>query len=275
MVSIVIQQGLIFSLTAVAVYLSSRVIRKDDLSIEGSFGIGGAITALLIEHKLSPSLAMMGSIFAGTLLGLLTGFLHTRLKMNHLMAGLVSTTAAFSLSLSLASANKVVEESHTIFSLVSDLYWWPTLVLLAISTTVIFIIRYILNSEVGLLLYCAGENPHLLVGLGKSSTFYNILCFMLANGITGLSGSLFVQWSGVFSITGNVGTLITGLACLMLSELLTKRLGFIIILSAILYQGIFVLTLELGVDPVFNNLIKAMAMVSLMMLAKSQKVKHA
>jgi putative ABC transport system permease protein len=264
-----VHQGLIFSLVAMAVFLTSRVINKDDLSVEGTFGFGGALSAVLLAHAVSPWLAVACSIFAGALLGSFTGILYTRLKMNHLMAGLVTTTACFSLSLALASANKNVAYERTIFSLgnlsepISE-----SLVLALIILVVVIIIYKLLCSEIGLLMRAAGDNPNLLINFRKSKSLYQTLGFALANSLTALAGSLFVQWSGFFSITGNIGTLITGLASLMIAELVVKRFSWIIIIASMMYQSIFALLLLIGVAPIWNNFSKAMIIILLVLLSK-------
>jgi putative tryptophan/tyrosine transport system permease protein len=265
----IINQGLVFSLVAMAVYLTSRVIHKDDLSVEGSFGLGGAITAVMLENTLPITLTLLASLAIGALVGICTGLLYTKLKMNHLMAGLVSTTACFSIALALASSNKIIQDDHTIFGSIA--LFTPTyresLILSLISVAVLVLVKLVLRSEIGLVLRAVGENPGILVHLGKSSTRYYVLGFTFANAITALAGSLFAQWSGFFSITGNIGVLVTGLATLMIAELLKRRLSITIILAAVVYQSIFLATLELGIDPVWNNLIKALLMVALVSIA--------
>lgn len=138
----------------------------------------------------------------------------------------------------------------------------------------------LLKSELGLILRATGDNPQMLLTLGKSTKNYYLFGFTLANAITALAGSLFVQWSGFFSITGNIGTLITGLASLMLAELVVKNLGVALILAAIVYQGILALTLTAGIPPVWINLVKAIIVVMLVILSrliatKGPKVRHA
>ncbi len=263
----VIDQGLIFSLVAIAVYLTSGVINKDDFSIEGSFGLGSAITAVMIERTALAWPALLTAVIAGALVGMCTGTLYTRLRMNHLMAGLVSTTACFSIALVLASSNKIVREDHTIFAGALS----EPLILLAIAGISLVAVMFLMRSEVGLLLRSVGENPGLLTQLGKSANAYYIMGFAIANAASALAGSLFVQWSGYFSITGNIGVLITGIATLMIAELVSKKLGFAIIAAAVVYQSIFLLTLELGVDPRFNNLIKATVMVLLMVVGNAAR----
>jgi putative ABC transport system permease protein len=187
--------------------------------------------------------------------------------MNHLMAGLVSTTGCFSIALAIASSNKIISERHTIFSWQSPLS--EAVILAIFALFIVLAIMYLMRSEIGLLLRAVGENPRLLVHLGKSADRYHCAGFIMANAITAIAGSLFVQWSGFFSITGNIGVLVTGLATLMMAELVSKRLSLGIVLAAIFYQGVFLVTLEVGVDPVFNNLIKAMVMVALVIAARA------
>lgn len=267
----VINQGFIFSLVAIAVYITSRIIQKDDLSVAGSFGLGGAITAVVIERTAYAWPAVIIAIIAGALLGACTGLLFTRLKMNHLMAGLVSSTGCFSIALALASSNKIVKEEHTVFSLLSSSpsSLAEASLLAFISCIILLSVRFVIRSDLGLLMRCVGENPQLLTHLGKSKSTYYCLGFIIANAITAVAGSLFVQWSGFFSITGNIGVLVTGLATLMFAELFDRSLGFGILLAASLYQGIFLVTLELGIDPIFNNLIKAIVMVLLVIAARA------
>lgn len=265
----IMHQGLIFSLVAMAVYLTSRVIERDDLSVEGSFGFGGAITAVMLAIGIAPIWALLAAIIVGGLLGCLTGILYTRLRMNHLMAGLVTTTACFSLSLALASASKNVEPETTIFAIPgmrADMA--ESLVLLGIALLCLAIVKLFLRSEIGLLMRVAGDNPDLLLYFCKSKDHYQTLGFAVSNMLTALAGSLFVQWSGFFSITGNIGTLITGLASLMMAELIHARLAWGILVASIAYQSIFAATLWLGIAPVWNNLGKALIIVVLVFISR-------
>lgn len=276
----IIHQGLIFSLVAMAVFLTSRVINRDDLGVEGTFGFGGAITAVFLASGISAYWALCAAMISGGLLGSMTGFLYTRLKMNHLMAGLVTTTACFSLSLALASANKNVDPELTIFaSTLMSQQSFETVMLVALALAALVGIKLFLRSELGLLMRVAGDNPDLLVSFGKSRNLYQTMGYALANMLTSLAGSLFVQWSGFFSITGNIGTLITGLASLMIAELVHKKLSWVILIASIAYQSIFAATLWLGVAPVWNNLGKALIIVFLVALAqvnsRMRSVNHA
>lgn len=268
----IIEQGLIFSLVAMAVFITSRVINRDDLSVEGSFGLGGAITATLLSSNIHPLLAVFGALLSGLLAGAFTGIFYTRLGLNHLMAGLVTTTGCFSLSLAIGGANKLVGANNIFTLLGSEL-----LTLFAIALFVLLALVMLLRSQIGLILKVSGENPKLLIHFSKSSKNYQMFGFCLANAITALAGSLFVQWSGFFSITGTVGVLVTGLTSLMFMELFSKNLSLLIIASGIAYQSIFSLTLSFGIAPVWNNLVKAGLIVLLVTISKNmvQRKNHA
>lgn len=253
-------QGLIYSFVVMGVYLSSRVIKFDDLTTEGGFGLGGAITALLILCGLSSWLTLPVAMLGGALAGAVTGLLHTKMKMNNLISGLVVTTALFSICLKLANSNLSLPESKSIF---------PTTPLLSIGLLLVLVtmayfgLRRLLRSELGLLFTAVGSNPQIVTSLGKSVDNYKIAGLAIANSLTALAGALFVQWSGFFSITGNVGTLVTAVAGLILAEMIRPKFGMSLVLGAILYQALFAITIELELQPIWNNLIKAVLIVVL------------
>lgn len=257
----VILQGLIYSFVVMGVYLSSRIIKFDDLTTEGSFGFGGAITASLIVSGLSSWLSVPLAMMGGAIAGVVTGILHTKMKMNNLMSGLVVTTALFSICLKLATSNLALPEGSAIFS---SNYEMPLLgVLVGVA---FFGLRRLLMSEMGLILKTVGSNPQMVVSLGKSVDGYKIFALAVANSLTALAGALFVEWNGYFSIVGNVGTLVIGLAGLILAEMIRPRFGYGLIIGAILYQAVFAITIELGLPPMWNNLIKAALIVLLIQI---------
>jgi putative ABC transport system permease protein len=123
----------------------------------------------------------------------------------------------------------------------------------------------------GLLLRSLGSNPQMLVNLGKSIDGYKIFGLMIANSLIAVGGSLFVQVSGYFSIFGNVGTLVIGLTGLILAELIKPVFGIALIVGATMVQALFAFTIEMGLDPVWNNLIKAVLIVFLVQLKNNKK----
>ncbi len=266
MSTMVLTQGLIYSLVAMAVYLTSRIIRFDDLTVEGSFGIGGAIAGQILLMHCHPLFTLLAAPLVGALAGLATGLLHNKLGMNNLISGIVVTTALFSLCLATVGANVSFMDNATVLSS------QPLIVLLVIAALTLIGIGYLLRSQLGFLLRALGENPHMLTHLGKSQQGYQIGALMLANALTATAGALFVQLTGFYSITGNVGTLVIGLSSLILGEVLVSRSIIKVLIGAILYQAVFALTLELQVAPQWNNLIKAGLIIFLIALQQKRKL---
>lgn len=260
----IIEQGLIYSLVVFAVFLTSRIIKFDDLTVEGSFGLGGAITNLIPAF---PFLSIPFALIGGAFCGLLTGIFHSRLKMNNLISGLVTTTALFSISLGIAGSNFTLQPEATIFHKIPSLY-----ILSGIVLCVWIGISFLLRSEIGLLLRSVGCNPQMITNLGRSISKYKTLALIISNSLTALAGTLFVQWCGFFSITGNVGTLIIGLTGLILGEVICKDKKWSLICGAILYQTLFAFTLEIHLNPIWNNLIKAALIIVLIQIKPKNKL---
>jgi putative ABC transport system permease protein len=264
----IIEQGLVYSVIVAGIYISSRVIHFDDLSVEGSFGIGGAITAAAISGGLAPWFGIFQALFAGALTGMCTGLLNTKLKLNNLISGIVVTTALFSITLKVAGSNMPLGSKTTIFSDVpATLASYKFLVILIpLNLAIIYGIKWFLNTQIGFLIRAVGDNPQMLTNVGKSTDFYKTLALMISNMFAALAGALFVQKVGYFSIWANVGVLIISLAGLILAESITKKFGLAIMAGAIAYQAIIALTFELQIDPDWNKLVTAVLIVILILV---------
>jgi putative ABC transport system permease protein len=263
----IIERGLIFSVCIMAIYLTSRIIKFDDLSLEGSFGLGGATMALLLSNNAPWFIALPLVMISGAIAGLATGLLHTKLKLNNLISGIVVTTALFSINLKIAGSNMVVGSKSTIFNTLSpDMIHLKIIVLLPLITLLLLTMKWLLNTEYGFLFYAVGDNPQMLTNLGKDPHRYIIGALMISNALTALSGALFVQYVGYFSIWASVGILIIALAGLILSEAISPKFSTNIIIGAIIYQAIITATFEFNVDPEWNKLITAFLIIVMIIL---------
>lgn len=263
----IIERGLIFSITVMAIYITSRLIKFDDLSIEGSFGLGGALMALLLTHNTYWLIAFIAVIFAGALAGLMTGILHTKLKLNNLISGIVVTTGLFSLNLKIAGSNMITSNKITIFDYAAGMNM-KMITLIPLVCGLLVLIKWFLRTECGYLFHAVGDNPQMLTNLGKNADTYIIAVLMLANALTAFAGALFVQYVGYFSIWSSVGILIIGLAGLILSETIGYYFGFNLLLGAILYQAIIAATFEFNMDPEWNKLITALLIIFMIAIKK-------
>ena len=271
MVQGIIERGLVFSIIVASVYIASRLIAFDNLAVEGAFGLGGALTAYLLFPGYNPWVSLAGAIFIGALSGIITGVLHTKLKLNKLMSGIVVTTGLFSITLKIAGSNMALGNKPTIFSCMpAALAPYQALLILTIFSLFLFtMISWFLKTEVGYLLRAAGDTPQMLANLGKSVDLYIIMGLMISNMLAALSGSLFVQYSGYFSIWASVGVLIIGLAGMILAQTLSRNLGLVLIVGSIAYQAILSLTFELQLDQNWNKLITAVLIVLLIVINQS------
>jgi len=264
----IIERGLIFSVSVMSIYLTSRIIRFDDLSVEGSFGLGGALTALLLSYNISWIIALPIATIGGAIAGLATGLLHTQLKLNNLISGIVVTTALFSINLKIAGSNMMLGNKSTLFSLLGDANALKLIVLLPLIGGLLLLMKWFLNTECGYLLNAVGDNPQMLTNLGKNPQLYTIAALMLGNALTALCGALFVQYVGYFSIWSSVGLLIIALAGLILSETVSQGFGINLLIGAIAYQAIIAATFEFNVDPEWNKLITALLIIIMIALKK-------
>lgn len=197
-------------------------------------------------------------IISGSVAGLATGLLHTKLKLNNLISGIVVTTALFSINLKIAGSNMVLSNKTSIFDLIPV---QKIFILMPLIVGLLLLLKWLLTTEFGFLLSAVGENKQMLTNLGKNADIYTIAALMLSNAITAFSGALFVHYVGYFSIWAGVGILIIALAGLILSEILGREFSFNLIVGATLYQAIIATTFEFNVDPEWNKLITALLIV--------------
>lgn len=257
-----ISLGLIYSLVVLGVFLSSTVLKFDDLTTEGSFSAGGALAAVLLAHGVPNGLSMPMVIIIGALIGLGTGFLHTKLGLNNLMSGLVVSTALFSINLKLAGANLVIDTTHALFQASNSIH--ATIILAVISCVVIGLIALLLRTEVGFLLRAVGSNSSVVCLLGKRVDGYKMAGLAIANSIIALAGMLSVHFTGFFSITGSIGILVIALAGLMIGQVIGKQSLVGVVVGALIYQLIIAATIAVNLDPAWNKLITALLIVMLM-----------
>lgn len=265
-----LELGCIYSLVVLGVYVASRIIATDDFTIEGSFATGGALTALLLLKQFNPILCCVGALALGGIVGMATGLLHTKLKLNNLISGIVVATGLFSINLKLAGPHATVPSEKTIFVLFG-LRDYHLVLLGLLSVCLLFFARWFLATEYGFCLRSVGDNPHMLIHLGKDPDQYKILGLMMANSLSAFAGCLMVMHTEFYSLMGSFGTLIVALAGLIIGQAISKRMVVGVLCGAIAYQAIIVTTIELQVDPAWNKLITAGLIIALIAFQKRGK----
>jgi putative tryptophan/tyrosine transport system permease protein len=265
----VLELGLIYGLVGLGVYLSFRVLQFPDLTVDGSFPLGGAVAAALIVKGVPPILATVAAIGAGTIAGVLTAYLTVRLKILNLLASILVMIGLYSINLRImGQPNVPLLGQPTIFSQVSA--WWPSafandLLLGAIVLSILLGLNAFLATEQGLALRATGANPRMALAQGIAVDRLTLMGMGLSNGLAALAGALFAQLNGFADVTLGVGTIVLGLAAVIVGETLLPGRSIFkatagTILGALLYRLIIAIALNsrwLGLAAQDLNLITA------------------
>lgn len=281
-------QGLLWSLLAIGVYLTYRILDIADLTTEGSFPLGGAVAAVLLTKEpaswpapiaslfsihalVLPIFAILMAFIAGMLAGLVSGLLHTKLKIPALLAGIITMTGLYSINQRIMGAPNIsLMGTDTIFSHAQALGLSKInsaiLVGALLVAFVIALLVFFFKTEIGLATRATGDNNEMSEANGIKTDNMKIIGYMLSNGCIALSGALLVQNNSFADLNSGIGTIVIGLASIIIAEVLfkNKSLGFrllTIVIGAILYRLILACVLELRVDPADLKLFSAIILV--------------
>ena len=258
--------GLAFATLAWGVYIASRVLRFPDITPDGSFPLGAAVAATLIFRGVGPLPATVVAFFAGMGAGWVTGVLHTRLRVNELLAGILVMTALYSVNLHVMGRSNIsLLDRETLatrlHALVPATAGWPNdisfgVVFLGLMLLLGFAFTWFLRTDFGTAMRAAGDNPAMIIAQGVDRRGMVELALALANGLVAFSGALIAQYQGFADVTMGVGTLVAGMAAVILGETLKPRkarLGVtiaMVAIGAIVFRGLIAVALRVGLDPV-------------------------
>ena len=270
----VLEQGLIFGILALGVYLTYKVLDFADLSVEGTFPLGAAITALLLTQDVTPLLAVLISFLGGMLAGAVTGILHVKLKITNLLSGILVMSGLYSINLRImGKANIPLFNEERIFSGAIPIL----LTIVIIVVCVKIIVDLFLKTKFGFMIKATGDNPQLVTTLGVNLGWVKMVCLMVSNGLVALAGSLSAQYQGFADVGMGTGTIVIGLAAVIFGEAIFKKARWILpttmaIIGAILYQGCTAIALQLGFPATDLKLLSAL-IVTLALALNNHKIK--
>ena len=230
----VLNEGLIYALMALGVYITYTILDFPDLSVDSTFPMGAAVTATLILAGMPSVLTLFIAFGAGALAGTVTGLIHVKLKVRDLLSGIIVMTALYSLNLRITGdkANLPIFSRDTIFDnefvygLPSPLNEFSTVViLLLIVAAVKILLDLYMKTRSGYLLRAVGDNETLVTSLAKDKGSVKILGLALANGLAALSGAVYCQQKGFFEISVGTGTIVMGLASVIIGTKVFARFG--------------------------------------------------
>lgn len=253
----ILEEGLVYAIMALGVYITYKILDFPDLSVDGTFPLGAAVTAAGIANGLpfvgtiSPVAALFISFAVGALAGCITGLIHVKLKVRDLLSGIIVMTALYSINLRIAGkANLPIFSKETIFSNSFLSTHVPeaaspfivTIILLVIVLICKVLLDAYLQTRSGYLLRAVGDNDVLVTSLAKDKGLVKIVGLAIANGFAALAGSVYCQQKGFFEISAGTGTMVIGLANVIIGTQLFKRFGFVksttaVIIGSILYKA--------------------------------------
>jgi putative tryptophan/tyrosine transport system permease protein len=271
-----LESGIIFALMAIGVYLTFRILDFPDLTVDGSFTTGGAVAATMITSGYSPLLSTVAAIFAGCLAGAVTGVLHTKGKINALLAGILAMIALYSINLRImGKANIALLGEDTLFTEITDFFDHYisfasgfsiiiTMGLLVLLTKLAS--DWFFDTEIGLAIRATGDNEKMIRSFSANTDFTKILGLSLSNGLVALSGALTAQYQGFSDVSMGIGMIIIGLASVIIGEALfghstIRRTTLAVIGGAIIYRLIVALALRVGLNPSDMKLMTAVIVI--------------
>ena len=244
------EQGFIYGILALGVYITYKILDFPDLTVDGSFPLGGAVGAALITKGMSPFLALLLAFLAGALAGMLTGLIHVKGKVRDLLAGIIMMTALWTVNLRIAgTANVPLFSQKTIFKndLIDRMFPgtfrnYATLALIfVIAVGAKLLLDLYLGTKSGFLLRAAGDNDKLVTSLAKDAGNVKIIGLAIANGLVALAGCVFCQEERVFEISMGTGAMVIGLASVIIGTSLFRKLSFLkttttVFFGAVIYK---------------------------------------
>lgn len=278
------ETGLIYALVALGVLLSFRVLDFPDLTADGSFPLGAFACAVCMTQGVNPLLAVGVGFLAGALSGLLTAWLHVKLGILQLLAGIIVMTALYSINLRIGGAPNVpLLGTETVFDLFQPIlgtgFWQNTLVLLGFTLVVKFGLDWFFSTEMGLAMRATGANARMARAQGISTNAMILLGMALSNGLIAMAGALFAQLVGGADVSAGLGTIVFGLAAVILGEALlpSKNIWLItlsVIVGSVIYRLFIMFAMgnetlsSLGLRTQDLNLITATLVVGVLLLPK-------
>nr|WP_028987490.1 ABC transporter permease [Thermicanus aegyptius] len=272
-----IEQGLIFGIMAIGVYLTFRILNYPDLTVDGSFALGGAVAASLITGGGNPWISTLLSLLAGGAAGAITGILHTKGRINGLLAGILTMIALYSINLRvMGKANVPLLNADTITSQLTEnpvaqslgsvQKGILTLAFLLIVLLIKWGMDWFLHTDLGMAVRATGDNPAMIRSLGVNTDHTIMIGLILSNALVGLAGGMMAQYQGYADAQMGVGMIIIGLASVIIGEVVfgsrsIYRATIAVVGGAILYRFVIAAALWLGLKPTDMKLVTAILVV--------------
>ena len=282
----ILEQGLIYAILALGVYITYKILDFPDLTVDGSFPLGAAVTAALITRGMNPYLTLPVPFLAGVLAGVCTGLIHVKCKVRDLLSGIIMMTALWTVNLYIAgtanvplfSRDSIFKNDFLIEIIPESMKSYVTLIIVLILAVVCKIILDLyMNTKSGYLLRAVGDNETVVTALAKDQGNVKILGLAIANGLVSLAGCVFAQEERVFEISMGTGAIVIGLASVIIGTSIFKKISYVktttaVIIGSIIYKACVAIAIR-NFEPQAMKLITAVLFLIILVISMERKTK--
>lgn len=282
----IIEQGLIYGILALGLYITYKILDFPDLTVDGSFPLGAAVTAALITRGMNPYLTLVVAFLAGVAAGICTGLIHVKCKVRDLLSGIIMMTGLWTVNLYIAGTSNVpLFSQKSIFHndmiekiMPETLKPYTTLIIILILSLICKILLDLyMETKSGYLLRAVGDNEVLVTSLAKAEGNVKILGLAISNGLVSLAGCIFAQEERVFEISMGTGAMVIGLASVIIGTSIFKKASFVktttaVLIGSIIYKACVAIALK-NFEPQAMKLVTAVLFLVILVISSRRKTK--
>lgn len=281
----ILEEGFAYGILALGVYITYKILDFPDLSVDGTFPLGGAVTVTLISAGVNPFITLLASFLVGALAGVITGIIHVKFKVRDMLSGIIMMTGLYSVNLRIAgSANVPIFTKDSIFEnaiidrLVPEILR-PYIVVIVLSLLMIvmkILLDLYLKTKSGYLLRAVGDNEKVVTSLAKDKGTMKIIGLSIANAFVAMSGGIFAQKNGFFDITIGTGALVAGVASVIIGTNLLRKFTFLrattsVIVGSVIYKACVAMAIAFGLKAQDQKLITALLFLIILITSNEKK----
>ena len=282
----ILEQGLIYGILALGVYITYKILDFPDLTVDGSFPLGRCDHSAFSDRRMNPYLTLLLAFAAGAVAGICTGLIHVKCRVRDLLSGIIMMTALWTINLYVAgTANVPLFSQQTIFKndtlsniIPESIQAYTTLIIVIVLVVISKILLDLyLETKSGYLLRAVGDNPTLVTSLAKDQGNVKIVGLAIANGLVSLAGSVFCQEERVFEISMGTGAIVIGLASVIIGTSLFKKLTLLkatsaVLIGSVVYKACVAIALR-NFEPQAMKLITAVLFLAILVLGMERRKK--
>ncbi|MDR3259293.1 MAG: ABC transporter permease [Fusobacteriaceae bacterium] len=283
-----LEQSFIFAIMVLGVYISYKILDFPDMTVDGSFPMGGSIAAAMLIKGWNPIIALIVAMCGGAIMGFITGIIHVKLKVTNLLAGIIVMTGLYSINLRIMGKSNIplfgvnhlfnfeAEGSIEFFKRIAQNYkYMPIVVVLILLFLVKMALDFLLKTKFGFALKALGDNESLVISLGLDEKKLKIAGLMIANSLVSLSGAILAQYQGFADVGMGTGTIVTGLASIIIGDALFSsrkmiNITTIVIIGTLIYRSIIATALKIGMNPSDLKLVTSVLVIAIIFVKEKK-----